>query len=164
MVCPSGEWFENRPHLTPFFRLAWNQKRVIVQWVCYCTHTHTHTQRERERETHTQRMNNTPTAVEQAVACAPVTQRAWIRSPVGTSFPGCDFSSPVRQISGSFRPPWFPEHHLAIIIILIISTFLECMNYWMVCIVFNYLFVLSRRWPQHWANYSSVEALHVLVW
>ena len=47
------------------------------------------------------------TAVGQAVACAPVTQRARVRSPVGTSFLGevfrC-FSSPVRQMSGSFRP------------------------------------------------------------
>ena len=36
-------------------------------------------------------------------------------------FPGWGFfrgySSPVRQMSGSFRPPWFPENHLAIIII-----------------------------------------------
>ena len=23
------------------------------------------------------------------------------------------FSSPVRQMSGNFRPPWFPEYHLA---------------------------------------------------
>ena len=32
------------------------------------------------------------TAVEQAVACAPVTQRALVRSPVGTSFLGEGFS------------------------------------------------------------------------
>ena len=47
------------------------------------------------------------TAVGQAVACAPVTQRARVRSPVGTSFLGeffRDFFSPVRQMSGSFRP------------------------------------------------------------
>ena len=30
VVCPSGAWFENRPHLTPSNRLAWNPKRVIV--------------------------------------------------------------------------------------------------------------------------------------
>ena len=33
VVCPSGAWFENRPHLTPSIRLARNPKRVIVQWV-----------------------------------------------------------------------------------------------------------------------------------
>ena len=47
------------------------------------------------------------TAVCQVVACAPVTQRARVRSPVGTSFLGGvfrSFSSPVRQMSGSFRP------------------------------------------------------------
>ena len=47
------------------------------------------------------------TAVGQVVACAPVTQRARIRSLVGTSFLGevfSGFSSPVRQMSGSFRP------------------------------------------------------------
>ena len=33
VVCPSGAWFENRPHLMPSIRLAWNPKRIIVQWV-----------------------------------------------------------------------------------------------------------------------------------
>ena len=33
VVCPSGAWFKNRPHLTPSFRLARNPKHVIVQWV-----------------------------------------------------------------------------------------------------------------------------------
>ena len=33
VVCPSGAWFENRPHLTPSIRLAWNPKHIIVQWV-----------------------------------------------------------------------------------------------------------------------------------
>ena len=59
------------------------------------------------------------TSVGQAVACAALTQRARIRFPVGISFLGevfRGFSSPVRQMSESFRPPWFPEYHLAIII------------------------------------------------
>ena len=46
-------------------------------------------------------------AVEQVVACASVTQRAGVRSPVGTSFLRevfRGFSSPVRRMSGSFRP------------------------------------------------------------
>ena len=56
-------------------------------------------------------------AVGQAVACTPVMQLAWVRSPVGTNFLGevfWGFSSPVRQMSGSFRPPRFPNiigHH-----------------------------------------------------
>ena len=31
---------ENRQHLMPSIRLAWNPKRVIVQWVGIGTHTH----------------------------------------------------------------------------------------------------------------------------
>ena len=42
MVCPSGAWFENRSHLTPFIHLAWNPKHVIVQWVGIGTHTLSH--------------------------------------------------------------------------------------------------------------------------
>ena len=41
MVCPSGAWFENRPHLMPSICLAWNPKHVIVQWVGIGTHTFT---------------------------------------------------------------------------------------------------------------------------
>ena len=33
VVCPSGAWFENRPHLMPSIRLARNPKRITVQWV-----------------------------------------------------------------------------------------------------------------------------------
>ena len=39
VVCPSGEWFENRSQLTPSIHLAWNPKHVIVQWVGIGTHT-----------------------------------------------------------------------------------------------------------------------------
>ena len=52
------------------------------------------------------------TAVEQVVACALVTQRARVRSPVGTGFLGAvfrGFSSPVRQLPGNFRPPRSPN-------------------------------------------------------
>ena len=52
------------------------------------------------------------TAVGQAVACVPVSQRARVRSPVGTSFLVRffrGFYSPVRQMSGSFRPPRSPN-------------------------------------------------------
>ena len=43
VVCPSGAWYENRPHSTPSICLVRNPKRVIVQWVGIRTHTHTHT-------------------------------------------------------------------------------------------------------------------------
>ena len=33
VMCPSGAWFENRPHLTPSTSLVWNPKRIVVQWV-----------------------------------------------------------------------------------------------------------------------------------
>ena len=61
------------------------------------------------------------TAVEQVVACALVTQRARVRSPVGTGFLSEVFlgiSLPVRQMSGNFRPPRSPEYHLAVVIII----------------------------------------------
>ena len=61
------------------------------------------------------------TAVVQAVACAPVTRRVRVRSPIGTSFLGevfRGFYSPVRQMSGSFRPPKVPDYHLVISIII----------------------------------------------
>ena len=47
-------------------------------------------------------LSSESTAVGQVVAWAPVTQRARVRSPVGTSFLGevfLGFSSPVRQMS-----------------------------------------------------------------
>ena len=43
MVCPSGTWFENRPHLKPSIHLEWNPKHIIVQWVGIGTHTFSHT-------------------------------------------------------------------------------------------------------------------------
>ena len=43
VVCPSGAWFENRPHSTPSICLGRNPKHVIVQWVGIGTHTYTHT-------------------------------------------------------------------------------------------------------------------------
>ena len=50
------------------------------------------------------------TAVGQAAACAPVTQRARIRSPVGTSFLGeVFFGAFPRQMSGSFMPRRSPN-------------------------------------------------------
>ena len=58
------------------------------------------------------------TAVERVVACALVPgfdplsgQVSWVRF-----FRG--FSSPVRQMSGNFRPPKVPEYHLAVVIII----------------------------------------------
>ena len=39
VVCPSGAWFKNRPHLTPSIHFAWNPKHIIVQWVGIGTHT-----------------------------------------------------------------------------------------------------------------------------
>ena len=40
VVCPSGAWFENRPHLTPSVHLAWNPEACnsAVSW-----HWNTHT-------------------------------------------------------------------------------------------------------------------------
>ena len=60
-----------------------------------------------KRNAHGTFWNLQSTAVEQVVARALVTQRARVRSPVGTGFLGevfSGFSSPVRQMSGNFRP------------------------------------------------------------
>ena len=52
------------------------------------------------------------TAVGQSAACAPVTQRARVRSPVGTSFMGEVFTGfflTCKTNVGSFRPPRSPN-------------------------------------------------------
>ena len=63
---------------------------------------------------------NTSTAVEQVVACALVTQRARVRSPVGTSCLGEVFSGfflACKMNVRKLQTPNVPEYHLAIIII-----------------------------------------------
>ena len=81
------------------------------------------------------------------------------------------FSSPVRQISGSFRPPKSPNINwpsLSSFHILLVRMNgcvdgvyrLSCYVGWCVS---SFMFVLSRRWPRHWADPSSGETLHVLV-
>ena len=60
------------------------------------------------------------TAVEQVVACALVTQRARVRSPVGTSFLGEVFLGVFLTCKTNVRKLQahkVPEYHLAIIII-----------------------------------------------
>ena len=67
---------------------------------------------EEDDDIDSQDSNIPSTAVEQVVACALVTQRARVRSPVGTSFRVrffWGFSSPVRWMSGSFRPTRSPN-------------------------------------------------------
>ena len=94
------------------------------------THTHTHTHNLNCIIQYNSTLTSTPSrgrncyslfrlklisrsnAVDQVVACAPVPQRARVRSPVGTNFLGevfRGFSSPVRQMSGSFRPTRSPN-------------------------------------------------------
>ena len=61
-----------------------------------------------------------PTAVGQAAACAPVMQRVWVRSPVGTGFLGEVFSGFFLTCKTNCRQalgPQVPEYHFAIIII-----------------------------------------------
>ena len=61
------------------------------------------------------------TAVGQVVACAPVTQRARVPSPVGTSFLGEAFSVFFLTCKTNVRKvyaPKVPEFYLAIIIII----------------------------------------------
>ena len=61
------------------------------------------------------------TAVGQAAACAPVTQRVRVRSPVGTGFLGEVFSGFFLLLKDKCREalgPKVPEYHLAIIIII----------------------------------------------
>ena len=103
--------------------------------------------------------------VEQVVEWALVKQRARVRSRSGQVswvwfFRG--FSSPVREYQETLGPPKVPEYHMAVVIIIPYSL---CWDDW-VCAwcVLSFMFVLSRRWPRHWAYLSSGEALHVLVW
>ena len=101
------------------------------------------------------------TAVEQAVARSrpglePLSgQVSWV-----WFFRG--FSSPVRQISESFRPSRSPNIIWLSSISFHIHLFSnEWVREWCVS---SFMFVLSRRWPWHWGDPSSGEALHVRVW
>ena len=103
--------------------------------------------------------------MEQVVACALVTQRARVRSPVGTSFLGEVFSGfflTGKTNVGKLQAHKVPEYHLAAVIII---PYLPCLYEWVCawCILY-FMFVLTRRWPRHRADHSSGEALHVLVW
>ena len=101
------------------------------------------------------------TAVKQVVACVLVTQRALVWSPIATDFLGEVFSGFFFTCQETFRPPKVPDYHLAVVIIIPYS---PCWDDW-VCAwrVLSFMFVLSRRWPRHWADHIR-EALHVLVW
>ena len=77
VVCPSGAWFENRPHLTPSIRLARNPKRVIVQWVGIRT----------DRQTMALITSIVPL----------VTPRLELRIPVGSETSVLTFRTPVRH-------------------------------------------------------------------
>ena len=59
----------------------------------------------------------------EAVACAPVTQRARVRSPAGTSFQGefSEFFLTCKTNVRKLQAPKVPEYHLAIIIITHLS-------------------------------------------
>ena len=89
-------------------------------------------------------------AVDQAVACALVTQRTLVRSPVRTSFLGEVFSGffhTCKTNVGKFYAHQVLEYHLAVLITLSYS---PCWNEW-VCgwCVSSFMFVLSRRRPRH---------------
>ena len=72
-------------------------------------------------------------------------------------FPGWGFfrgfSSSVRQISGNIRPHsssniiWASQSSLS-------HPPCECVREWY---VLSLMFVLSRRWPRHWADHSSMS-------
>ena len=105
------------------------------------------------------------TAVEQVVACALVTQRARVRSPVGTGFLGEVFSGFFLTCQTNVRKlkaPKVPEYHLAVVITIPYSPFWD--DWVCAWCVLSFMFVLSRRWPRHRAGHSSGEVLHVLVW
>ena len=103
--------------------------------------------------------------MELEVTCAPVPQRAWVRSTVGTGFLGEVFSGYFLTCKTKIRKlyaPTFPEYHLAVIIILSYSPcYIEWVREWCVS---SFMFVVSRRWSRHWADPSSGETFHVLVW
>ena len=78
-------------------------------------------------------------------------------------FPGFfrGFSSPVRKCQETLGPqgPRLSfgrrNHH---------SIFALWDDWVCAWCVLSFMFVLSRRWPRHWADHSTGEALHVLVW
>ena len=81
-------------------------------------HTHTHTHTHAHIFVCKFRWS---TAVGQAVACAPFTQRARVRSPIGTDFLGEDFSGfflTCKTNARNLKAHKVPEYHLASIIII----------------------------------------------
>ena len=100
----------------------------------------------------------TSTAVEQVVACAVVTQRARVRSPVGTGFLGEVFFGVFPHLSDKCQETLGsqgPEYHLAVVFIIPYS---PCWDDWVYAwCVLSFMFVLSRRWPRHSADHSSGE-------
>ena len=89
------------------------------------------------------------TGVEQAVACAPVTQRARVQSPVGKSFLSAVFIGVFPHLKGKCQEALGPQvprisfgHHNHPFIFAL----LELMSARMVCIVF-YVCVVSEVAP-----------------
>ena len=109
----------------------------------------------------THRHLNLSTTVEQAVGCAPVTQRARVRSRgqfLGWVFFGVfpHLYDKCQEALGPQGPRIsFGPHNHPFIFALLKNGFVNG-------VFFQVL--LSRRWPRHWAVHSSGEALHVLVW
>ena len=102
----------------------------------------------------------------QAAARAPVTQRVRVRSPIGTVswvrfFRG--FSSPVRQMSGSFSPPKFPEYHLAIIIIIAHHSLRAPMT-WDVDAPLNLKYTYHQNRLMHYLSFFPLFSLISLVY
>ena len=95
VVCPSGAWFENRPHLTPSIHLAWNPKHVMVQWVGIGTH-----------------MCKRSVFVEWSVESLPFNPAVWVRFQVGSvrliSILGMGVCRYLHFVQ--YCPWWWPWH------------------------------------------------------
>ena len=77
--------------------------------------------------------------MEQVIACTLVTQRARVRSPVGTGFLGEVFSGFFLTCKTNVRKlqaPKVPEYHLAVVIIILYSPCWDD-SVCLVCIVFH---------------------------
>ena len=103
-----------RPRLTHNHRGGWNEMNemsVEKWWTEICVRENSERNLSSLRFVHHETQMQWPRR-EHGYKCAPVTQRARVRSPIGTCFLGEVFrglSSPVRQMSGIFRPSRSPN-------------------------------------------------------
>ena len=115
-----------------YWREKWDFKGKYINYLYISKKAYDSVKREDLYNTRIEFGIRLSTAVEQVVACALVTQRARVRSPVGTGFLGEVFSEFFLTCKTNV-----PEYHLAVAIIIPYSPCWDDCVCALVCIVFH---------------------------